>query len=929
MDSKARIYGYAILIDKFESELRIFLANDILRIGYGRGWLEGIPSGIIDMVLNRSEQTEFDDPIDLLNFTEFAHLKEIALFKDNFKYSKDFFGEISRKKFNEYYIELITLRNKIAHADRNFSLLDLDILIEIITNIIKGESASLIVEFIELEKYRETEEIPTDFILEDHTELVISNLPYEDYDLEGGFVGRIEDKKKLLSLLYSDLDRVITLTGSGGVGKTALALNIAYKIRDDPAFKYSTIIWFSAKTTKLTPESIIGIVPQIKSFEELIRNTFKIFHPENPELIESIGSIEKAAEYLKKTFKESPTLLIIDNLETVLQDNDLIEYLKDIPRPSKVLITSRYGLGEVERRYPLKELSISEASRLFRLICRDKKLDAFVDLEESQVNRLVKQVNFYPLAIKWSIGKVAMGKEIEDAFKLPLDGTSDVAKFCFEDIFDILSDDAKKCIYGVSLFDEPPSSDLLSYLMEYDKDTFEKAIRELLLASLIIQQKHIQENTVITKYALLSLTQDYVREKFHKEKEIKSQLSNKFHQLSKLVEQEEKTISARSHIVWRLGVESQEDWIAVSKVRTAKQVEESGNISAANELYRDAERISPNLIYVLVSYAQFLTRTHKYAESDKRMKKAVKLEPTDFYCWFTWGVLKKRQNKIKDAKEFLEKANQLNPDDINTMIELGRVTTFRGDYSEALPILQKVLDKDLITQRQKMIVFSHIADNYRRLAGNEISKKNFDKAETLLMDAIEYIKKSLEVEPHNRKTYTIQKKIYLDCGIKLFSIGKNREAKIYLKEVLKVIKIEGREIKPFRDVQAQAYYYLAKITHAENPAKINEIMSYIKKGLAVAIEDSNIEPLQKLKVKIEGEDNRKYGKVVHVNSQKKFGLIESEGRTYIFFRDCLEWQCNNIQVLENVDVSFIPIIGYNEEHPERGKAIKINLVEPE
>ena len=64
--------------------------------------------------------------------------------------------------------------------------------------------------------------LPLDLIKFDEIEPAIrNNLPILDYDADGGFVGRKNELKKLHLLILSDLNRVLTISGAGGVGKTA------------------------------------------------------------------------------------------------------------------------------------------------------------------------------------------------------------------------------------------------------------------------------------------------------------------------------------------------------------------------------------------------------------------------------------------------------------------------------------------------------------------------------------------------------------------------------------------------------------------------------------------------------------------------------------------------------------------------------------
>ena len=84
-----------------------------------------------------------------------------------------------------------------------------------------------------------------------------NNLPIPDFD-ETGFIGRrdeVEEVKKLCLGPYP----VVTVVGEGGLGKTALALKVAYDILDLHDCPFESVVWSSSKTNQLTGYEITKI----------------------------------------------------------------------------------------------------------------------------------------------------------------------------------------------------------------------------------------------------------------------------------------------------------------------------------------------------------------------------------------------------------------------------------------------------------------------------------------------------------------------------------------------------------------------------------------------------------------------------------------------------------------------------------------------
>ena len=90
------------------------------------------------------------------------------------------------------------------------------------------------------------------------------NLPIPDFD-ETGFLGRTDEASELLRICKASPWPVLTVLGEGGVGKTALALKVAYELLDDEEAGFDAVVWTSSKTTRLTGADIENIDGAIRS----------------------------------------------------------------------------------------------------------------------------------------------------------------------------------------------------------------------------------------------------------------------------------------------------------------------------------------------------------------------------------------------------------------------------------------------------------------------------------------------------------------------------------------------------------------------------------------------------------------------------------------------------------------------------------------
>ena len=888
-----RNYGYDILINTFEPVLRNYIANEVFLISHGNDWKKHIPKGVITDVTQNKEDLVFEDCSidDFFEEITFLNLKDILVFSNNFKLAKSFFGALSKAKFTKRMDELNIYRRKIAHARTAFSNLDLQNVIEYVELLCQGDTAKEVKIYLQNEEYKKAQDVPLDFFEEYECQ---NNLPPENYNLDGGFVGRENEIRTLRKLIKSNQDRINTITGAGGVGKTAIALRVAYSFLSDPQNPFDAIIWFSAKTSKLTDEGIVPLAPGITSNEQLMTDLLGMLDLQTLQKFKDAKvPLVSYRNYLYKLFSSQKCLCIIDNLETIIRDDAVINFVKDIPRQSQVIITSRKGLGEIERRYPLTDMSEKDAIQLFRIIAKERNRKDLLSLKEDTISKLVKRVKCYPLLIKWSIGQVCIGKDLDSAFSEIFAGESEIAKFSFNDVFLLLPENAKLLLYGMIIYGEKPvSKSVLMHLANLTEDQFEDAIKELMITSFVFSESKEEESRISTEYSMLSLTRGFVDSKLDEDEKTKEMLLTRFYHLSEQIREYEKSKSSYSQSLFRLGIKNSEEKVAFTYVKSAKNYYKNEDTKLAEENFENAIKIAPNFSYALAEYSKFEFHRGHIPKALGLAEKAVKVNPENFHPWFSYGIMLRRNQNFPEAIKILQKAKELNPKHLPIYNELGRVYTFIGDYEKAEIEFEAALTEEKYPNyRHKMMTLQFLADNYKRWA--EAFRLRHDSVGDIgmLEKALKTIKEALEINQKDRKLLSTYWKICASMGITLRNEKGFAEGKPYLETCLQPMKVGETLINPDSETVAEACFYLAIFSMRESDRNLKQIEIYINKGLANCMDGSKIfHKLNSLKQQLFQNgtpriemDDRRYGRIKYFNTGRHFGIIETATVTYLFF----------------------------------------------
>jgi len=199
------------------------------------------------------------------------------------------------------------------------------------------------------------------------------------------FIGRSEDVNEVKRILLTS--GLVTLTGTGGCGKTRLALEVAAGVLDD----YRDGVWF----VEFAPVTDPGLVPY--------------------EVASTIGVQEQRRQDLTETLiarlRHQRTLIVFDNCEhLVAACATLAGALLSACSELRILATSREPLrisGEVSHRVP--SLEQSEAVQLFVDRARLARSDfALHETNSSAVEKVCRRLDGIPLALELAAARVRM-----------------------------------------------------------------------------------------------------------------------------------------------------------------------------------------------------------------------------------------------------------------------------------------------------------------------------------------------------------------------------------------------------------------------------------------------------------------------------------------------------------------------------------------
>jgi predicted ATPase/DNA-binding CsgD family transcriptional regulator len=271
------------------------------------------------------------------------------------------------------------------------------------------------------------------------------------------FVGREKEIADLVRLFLEGQAHLVTITGSGGTGKTRLALQVAEQLLK----QFPQGVWL----IEMAPLSDPALLPGL--FAEVLGQR-----------IEPKRSI---AQVLVEYLKSRQTLLILDNCEHVVRETAALanKLLRACPQ-LRILATSREILGvegeipfdcpslslpNTRHLPPLAELAQFEAVRLFTERAQTiSPTFAITDTNAADVARICLRLDGIPLAIELAAARLRLlsveqiASRLDHAFRLLTGGSRSVLphhqtlKALIDWSYDLLSQEERILLLRLAVF---------------------------------------------------------------------------------------------------------------------------------------------------------------------------------------------------------------------------------------------------------------------------------------------------------------------------------------------------------------------------------------------------------------------------------------------------------------------------------------------
>ena len=490
------------------------------------------------------------------------------------------------------------------------------------------------------------------------------------------FVGREKEQDEVINLLKKN--RLVTLTGVGGMGKTRLATQVGNRLLQD----YPDGVWFVSLDSLSDP----SLVPQT------VASAFNIQESTSQPIVET----------LKTFLRQKTVLLIIDNCEHLLDAcaQLIVTLLAHCPS-LRILTTSREILNmEGEATYSLQSLSSPAGSASPEQVAEYESVQLFLDraalaLSTFQLTsenapfivEICRRVDGIPLAIELTAARVnilsvaEISIQLQKSFSIVVSdhrttlSRHQTLQASLDWSWSLLTDSEQVFLRQLSVF--AGGWTLQSAELVCDGDT-------LSLTSALVQKSLIRVDQAAgreTRYHFHEMVRQYAHAKLLETGEADTIRDRHLAYFVKLVEQAEPELYRSNQVLWFNRLDDERDNLRLA-LEWALEADVEAGLRIASIPWRFWQRHH----YQEMGHwlHQLLDR---YSKSDSMRARALAVYTS--YLFAGGNVAEARES----AEQGLQLARSLSDRENEALglLFLGRSIALAGDYQEGFPLIEQSL----------------------------------------------------------------------------------------------------------------------------------------------------------------------------------------------------------------------------------------------
>jgi predicted ATPase/class 3 adenylate cyclase len=502
------------------------------------------------------------------------------------------------------------------------------------------------------------------------------------------FIGReneiVEVKQEL------DQHRLVTLTGSGGTGKTRLSLQVAADLLE----KFDHGVWFA----ELAPLTDPDLIPQT--------------------ILSTIGIQEQLGktplDVLKEYLHEKQTLIVLDNCEHLVSASaQVVNALLSAAPKLKVLASSREALGvKGEASYPVPSLSAPDVKHLptIEQLSQYEAVRLFIDRallvaphfvvdkdNAPHIAQICYRLDGIPLAIELAAARIKMmsveqiSKRLDDRFRLLTGGArtalprQQTLRALIDWSYDHLSENEQLLLRQLSVFAGGWTLEAVEEVCVGQDDILPYDILDLLTQlvnkSLVVVIAEGSQSGE-TRYRMLETIRQYAREKLLEAGGSEVIRDKHLAYFVKLAEQAESELYRSDELFWMNKLEDElgnfrvaVEWALAKDVKSGLQLIIAGRFFW--EVRGDIQEVANWLAQLL----------EQYHESDSLHARAL----------VNYGNLIGIKGDLTQAKiignQSLELSRAISDKHAEafSLWGLGIITSMQGDVERGIPIVEQSL----------------------------------------------------------------------------------------------------------------------------------------------------------------------------------------------------------------------------------------------